>query len=164
MQLYNFERQQQQLLDGYAGCFMNLPVSEANATYKNSLFAFCQKAANETVFRLHIMEIGDPAPGGQKFKINAEIAMAADAIGDFPVLMQVAPKFGLIFMITKLGYFFLYETSRAALIYRQRITDSLIFAAARNMTTDGMICINKTGQIFAINVEDQNLVKFIMSA
>jgi clathrin heavy chain len=67
-------------------------------------------------------------------------------------------------MITKLGYFFLYETSRAALIYRQRITDSLIFVAARNMTTDGMICINKAGQIFAINVEEPNLVKFIMSA
>jgi clathrin heavy chain len=49
--------------------------------------------------------------------------MAPDAIGDFPVLMQVAPKYGLLFIITKLGYLFMYETSRAALIYRQRITD-----------------------------------------
>jgi clathrin heavy chain len=32
------------------------------------------------------------------------------------------------------------------------------------MTTDGMICINKVGQVFAINVEDQNLVKFVMGA
>ena len=32
------------------------------------------------------------------------------------------------------------------------------------MTTDGMICINKVGQVFAINVEEQNLVKFIMGA
>lgn len=32
------------------------------------------------------------------------------------------------------------------------------------MTTDGMICINKIGQVFAINVEEQNLVKFIMGA
>lgn len=32
------------------------------------------------------------------------------------------------------------------------------------MTTDGMICVNKAGQVFAINVEDQNLVKYIMGA
>jgi clathrin heavy chain len=49
--------------------------------------------------------------------------MAPDAIGEFPVLMQVSPKYGLLFIITKMGYFFMYDTSRAALIYRQRITD-----------------------------------------
>lgn len=164
MQLYNVERKQQQLLEGFAGCFMELPVSETNNSYKNSLFSFCEKKANETVQRLHIMEIGNPAPGNQKFKINCEIAMDAQAIGDFPVLMQVSPKYGLLFIITKMGYFFLYETSRAALIYRQRITDAMIFAAVRNTTTDGMICINKAGQIFAINVEEQNLVKYVMGA
>lgn len=118
----------------------------------------------ETVNRLHIMEIGNPAPGANKFKVSSEIQMAADAVGDFPVLMQVAPKYGIIFIITKFGYLFMYEASTAALVYRQRITDQLIFVSVRNMTTDGMICINKIGQVFAINVEDQNLVKFIMGA
>ena len=27
-----------------------------------------------------------------------------------------------------------------------------------------MICINKVGQVFAVNVEEQNLVKFVMGA
>lgn len=49
--------------------------------------------------------------------------MAPDAVGDFPVLMQVAPKYGIIFVITKFGYLFMFEASRAALIYRQKITD-----------------------------------------
>jgi clathrin heavy chain len=164
MQLYNVERRQQQLLEGYAGCFMSLPVCDPVPSFKNSLFAFCEKKQNESVHRLHIMEIGAPAPNQPKFKINAEISMAADAIGDFPVLMQCATKYGLIFIITKLGYFFMYETSRAALVYRQRITDQLIFVAVKNTQTDGMVCINKVGQVFAINVEDQNLVKFVMSA
>jgi clathrin heavy chain len=123
MQLYNVEKRQQQILEGYSACFMNLPMTDANPSYKNSLFAFCEKKANESVHRLHIMEIGDPAPGQPKFKINTEITMAPDAIGDFPVLMQVAPKYGLIYIITKFGYFYLYETSRAALIYRHRLTD-----------------------------------------
>lgn len=42
---------------------MELPLTEGNATYKNSLFAFSEKKANESVHRLHIMEIGNPAPG-----------------------------------------------------------------------------------------------------
>lgn len=164
MQLYNIERKQQQLLEGYSGCFANLPMTDSAPSFTNNLFAFCEKKAGETVNRLHIMEIGNPAPGANKFKVSSEIQMAADAIGDFPVLMQVAPKYGIIFIITKFGYLFMYEASTAALVYRQRITDQLIFVSVRNMTTDGMICINKIGQVFAINVEDQNLVKFIMGA
>lgn len=143
---------------------MDLPVTDSAPSYKNSLFSFCEKKANESVHRLHIMEIGNPAPNQNKFKINTEIAMAPDAIGDFPVLMQVSAKYGLLFIITKMGYLFMYETSRAALIYRQRITDQFIFVAVRNASTDGMICINKMGQVFAINVEDQNLVKYVMGA
>lgn len=32
------------------------------------------------------------------------------------------------------------------------------------MATDGMICINKAGQVFAININETELVKFIMAA
>jgi hypothetical protein len=65
---------------------MNLPVTDGNPTFKNSLFAFCEKKATETVQRLHIMEIGNPAPGQNKFRVTTDIQMAPDAIGDFPVI------------------------------------------------------------------------------
>ena len=78
--------------------------------------------------------------------------------------MQVAPKYGIIFVISKNGYLFMYEAQTASLVYRQRITDQFIFVTVRNMTTDGMICINKIGQVFAVNVEEQNLVKYVMGA
>lgn len=110
------------------------------------------------------MEIGNPAPGDNKFRITVDISMAPDAIGDFPIIMQAAPKYGLIFMITKMGYFFMFESFKGSLIYRQRITDQLIFTSVRNMSTDGLICISKAGQILSINVEENNLVKFVMNA
>ena len=69
------------------------------------------------------MEVGNPSPGQPKLRVSAEIQMAPDAAGDFPVLMQFAPKYGIIFIITKFGYLFMYEASTAALIYRQRITE-----------------------------------------
>ena len=79
MQLYNFERRQQQMLEGYSACFVDMPVTDSAPGHVNNLFAFCEKKSNETAQRLHIMEIGPSAPGAAKFKVTAEIALAADA-------------------------------------------------------------------------------------
>lgn len=86
MMLYNHERKQQQVLEGFASCFTTMPIAN-NTSYKNELLCFCEKKAADGVNKLHIMEIGNPAPGENKFKITTDIQMAADAPGDFPVLM-----------------------------------------------------------------------------
>jgi clathrin heavy chain len=78
--------------------------------------------------------------------------------------MQASTKYGIVFMITKMGYLFMFETYKGSLIYRQRITDQLIFTCVRNVSTDGIICISKAGQVLSINVEENNLVKFVMNA
>lgn len=65
--------------------------------------------------------------------------------GDFPVLMQDSPKYGVIFIITKFGFLFMYEVSTATLLYRQKFTDKVCIVATRNPKTDGMIVINKAG-------------------
>lgn len=118
MQLYSIERALTQPIEAFAACFAELPLSDTNASYKNSVFCFCEKKAAEQVHRLHIMEIGNPAPGNNKFKVQVDIAMAQDAPGDFPILMQAAPRYGLLFMITKMGYLFMFETYKGSLIYR----------------------------------------------
>lgn len=92
-----------------------MPVTDANS-YKNSLFCFCEKKAGEQVQKLHIMEIGNPAPGQQKIKRTADIQIQQE--GDFPVLMQDCPKYGVLFIITKMGFLYMYEISQAALLYR----------------------------------------------
>lgn len=103
------------MLEGFAACFTDMPVTDAN-THKNSLFCFCEKKAGENTQKLHIMEIGSPAEGQQKVKRQADIQMTQD--GDFPVLMQDCPKYGVLFMITKFGNLYMFEVSTAALLYR----------------------------------------------
>ena len=110
------------------------------------------------------MEIGQPAPGAAKFKKSTQIQIAPEAPGDFPVLMHDVPKYGQLFVITKQGFFYMYDISTCPLLYRQRLTDQLVFVATRNPTTDGMIVVNKVGQVFSINVEDGSLVKYVSSA
>jgi len=108
------------MLEGFAACFTDMPVTDANS-HKNSLFCFCEKKAGENTQKLHIMEIGAPAEGQQKVKKSSDIQMTQE--GDFPVLMQDSPKYGVLFMITKFGNLYMFEVSTAALLYRQKITD-----------------------------------------
>lgn len=77
--------------------------------------------------------------------------------------MQAVEKYGVVFIITKMGYLYIYEISNAVALFRQRITDSLIFCAAKNPNTDGMICINKAGQIIALNIDEQNFIPYIIN-
>ena len=96
-----------------------MPTSD-NVSHKNSLFCFTQKKIGENTTKLHIMEIGNPAPGAQKLKQVADIQLQD---GDFPVLMHDANKYGCLFIITKLGFVYLYEVSTASLLFRQQLTD-----------------------------------------
>ena len=164
IQLYNTEKKVTMPLEGYTACFADMPVTDAPGNPKNALFCFCERKANEAHQTLRITEIGNPPAGQAKFKTECQIQLAQDAPGDFPIFMQAANKYGLIFMITKAGYLYLYEASKGSLVYRQRITDQLIIASTRNNNTDGMICINKTGQVIAINIDADNLVKYVMGA
>lgn len=72
MMLYNHERKQQQVLEGFASCFTTMPIAN-NMSYQNELLCFCEKKAADGVNKLHIMEIGNPAPGENKFKITTDI-------------------------------------------------------------------------------------------
>ena len=120
MQLFFTEKRQQQILEGFAATFTDIPATD-NTNYKNNLFCFCEKKAGENVQKLHIMEVGNPAPGQQKIKRSADIQIQDS--NDFPVLMQDCPKYGVLFIITKAGFLYMYEVSTASLLYRQKITD-----------------------------------------
>jgi clathrin heavy chain len=62
-----------------------------------------------------------PAIPGQKIKKKVGIQYSPDVQGDFPVLTQLSEKYGILFMISKMGYLFLYELSSGANIFRNRI-------------------------------------------
>ena len=163
IQLFSIEKGMTMPLEGYAACFGEMPVVDGlPAGGKNQIFAFCLRTANDPTNRLQITELS-PNPA-TAFKVKADIQMAQDAPGDIPIIIQASNKYGLIFILTKEGYFFMYEASTAALVYRQRLTNQPIQVAVRNTTTDGMIAINKAGQILAINVDADNLVKYIAGA
>ena len=63
--------------------------------------------------------------------------------------------------MTKFGHFFVVEVSSASVIGTGKLTNDPIFIGARNSKTDGVYVITKSGSLFGLNVDENNLVKYI---
>ncbi|XP_072538117.1 clathrin heavy chain 1 isoform X5 [Salminus brasiliensis] len=110
---------------------------------------------------LHIIEVGQPAPGNQPFAKKAvDVFFPPEAQTDFPVAMQIGTKHGVIYLITKYGYIHLYDLESGVCIYMNRISAETIFVTAAHESTSGIIGVNKKGQVLSVCVEEENIVNY----
>lgn len=76
-------------------------------------------------------------------KRQAELFFPPEFADDFPVAMQVSEKYGLVYVITKLGLLFVYDLETATAVYRNRISPDPIFLTANAPETGGFYAINR---------------------
>lgn len=58
---------------------------------------------------------------------------------------QISEKYGLVYVVTKLGLLFVYDLETATAVYRNRISPDPIFLAANSDSTGGIMAINRCG-------------------
>jgi clathrin heavy chain len=56
---------------------------------------------------------------------------------------QVSERYGLVYVVTKLGLLFIYDLETGAAVYRNRISADPIFLATISETTGGILAINR---------------------
>lgn len=61
--------------------------------------------------------------------------------------MQVSHKYGVVFLVTKMGFIHLYDLETGSCIYMNRISSETIFVTAEYDPTSGIIGVNKKGQV-----------------
>lgn len=84
--------------------------------------------------------MGQSPPGNQPFTKKAvDVFFPPEAQNDFPVAMQVSSKYDVIYLITKYGYFHMYDIESAVCIYMNRISSETIFVTAPHEATGGII-------------------------
>lgn len=76
-------------------------------------------------------------------KRNAELFFPAEFADDFPVSLQISERFGLVYVVTKLGLLFVYDLETATAVYRNRISPDPIFLACSSDSTGGIMAINR---------------------
>lgn len=75
--------------------------------------------------------------------------------------MQITSKYGLIYVITKLGLLFVYDLETATAVYRNRISPDPIFLTAEATEAGGFYSINRRGQVLLATVNEASIVPFV---
>lgn len=78
-----------------------------------------------------------------------------------PDFLQIALKYNLIFVITKLGLLFVYDLETATAVYRNRISPDPIFLTVEATTAGGFYAINRRGQVLLATVNEATIVPFV---
>eukprot|EP01031_Cornospumella_fuschlensis_P034493 gene34493-41762_t len=161
MQLYSIEKTVSQMLQGHAGTFTVIKVPGRDEPAQ--ILAFEDKKPDQPA-KLLVMEVGreKTAPGGVFRVAPQNIPLAPDAPNDFPVTMNASKAHGMIYMISKMGYLFLFDILSGKPIYRARITTDTVFAATEHTATGGILGITRKGQVLHVGLNEANLVPFIV--
>ncbi len=180
MQLYSVERKVSQPIEGHAAAFMKFRM-EGNPA-DSTLFCFAQRSAQGG--KLHIievpcshllflscmclffyfcsMQVGTPPSGNQPFQKKAvDVFFPPEAQNDFPVAMQTSQKHGVVYLITKYGYVHLYDMESGVCIYMNRISAETIFVTAPHEASNGIIGVNRKGQVLSVSVDEENIINYI---
>ncbi|EGN91992.1 hypothetical protein SERLA73DRAFT_99912 [Serpula lacrymans var. lacrymans S7.3] len=159
MQLYSRERGVSQPIEGHAASFAEIKLDGHQNTTK--LFTFAVRTA--TGAKLHVVEIDHTAPDPPFVKKAVDVYFPPEATNDFPVAMQVSKKHGIIYLVTKYGFIHLYDLESGACVYMNRISGETIFVTAEHEASNGIIGVNKRGQVLSVNVDDQTIVPYILT-
>jgi clathrin heavy chain len=164
MQLYSVEKKQQQLLEGHAGSFGNVSVSDTEGPA--GLFAFAERKVGTLQTKLHVMDVTAPRGEGlpPPFKVAQEVAMPPEAPNDFAVSLHLSEKHGVIFMITKAGYLFMFDVQTASMLIRTKVSQDTVFIATNNVATGGCIFVNRKGAVMNVKVNEPAIVGYIMNS
>lgn len=76
-------------------------------------------------------------------------------------MFQISQKYGLIYVITKLGLLFVYDLETASAVYRNRISPDPIFLTAEASSIGGFYAINRRGQVLLATVNEATIVPFV---
>uniref|UniRef100_A0A0N5AMW6 Clathrin heavy chain n=1 Tax=Syphacia muris TaxID=451379 RepID=A0A0N5AMW6_9BILA len=158
MQLYSVERRVSQPIEGHAACFVSFKAE--NNPHPSNLFCFSVRTAQGG--KLHIIEVGTPPAGNQPFqKKQVEVYYPVEAATDFPVAMQAASKHGIIYLVTKYGYVHLYDIETGICIYMNRISSDTIFVTTEYTATEGIIGVNRKGQVLSVSIDESNMIPYV---
>ncbi|KAJ3982556.1 hypothetical protein F5890DRAFT_1529120 [Lentinula detonsa] len=159
MQLYSKDRGVSQPIEGHAAAFAEVKLDGHQQVTK--LFTFAVRTA--TGAKLHVVQIDHAAPDPPFVKKAVDVYFPAEATNDFPVSMQVSKKHGIVYLVTKYGFIHLYDLETGACVYMNRISGETIFVTAEHEATNGIIGVNKKGQVLSVNVDDQTIVPYILT-
>jgi len=165
MQLYNIDKKLSQPLQGHAAGFATIKIP--GRSDPAHVIVFHEKKADNPAEppKFYVREIGrDPAKGPPFGVQPTVIPVPADAAADFPVSLAVSAKDEIAFMLTKMGYLYMFDIHTAKTIYRAKVTQDTVFVTCPQESTGAIFGITvRKGQVFRLQLNGQALIPYILS-
>jgi clathrin heavy chain len=158
MQLFSKERGISQAIEGHAAAFGTIRLEGAPQDTK--LFTFAVRTA--TGAKLHVVEVDHQAPNPTFPKKAVDVYFPEEAATDFPVAMQVSQKYKIVYLVTKYGFIHLYDLETGACIYMNRISSETIFITAPDSASEGVVGVNRKGQVLAVSVDEATIIPYLL--
>ena len=70
-------------------------------------------------------------------------------------------KNNIVYLITKYGYVHLYDIETGTLIYQNRISADTIFVTAQHDASNGIIGVNRRGQVLSVSMDEETVIPYI---
>lgn len=163
IQLFSKQRNISQAIDGHVAIFSNI-LLEGNGSSPVQVFVTGNRNATTGTGELRIIEIDhDQNLPSQYQKKTVDIFFPPDATNDFPISVQVSEKYGVVYLLTKYGFIHLYELETGTNLFVNRITAESVFTATGYDHNDGISCINKKGQVLAVEIAKSQIVPYVLT-
>ena len=156
MQLFSVEKKVTQAIEGHAAAFCDFKLSP---TYTATIICIAANTANGG--KLFVMEVPGTKPADAPAFQRKAVPIQFPTPTDFPVAMQASEKHGMVYMITKAGYLYLYDLETATLVYQNRVSAETIFVTAPHESTNGVIGVNKNGQVLSVSINESTIVRYL---
>lgn len=166
MQLYSIEKKVSQPLQGHAASFATIkPPGRSDPA---QVLVFHEKKAESPPGeppKLFVMEVGRDPSLGAPFRLPpTSIPVPADAMADFPVSLVVDPKNEIAYLLTKMGYAYMFDIHSGKTMYRAKVTQDTVFVTCPQDSTGAIFGITvRKGQVFRLVLNGQALVPYITS-
>ena len=162
MQLFNIDKKLAQPLTGHAAAFATLKLPGREDA---QVIVFHEKKPTGEPPMLYVREVGRDPAKGPPFGIQpVQIPIPPDAAADFPVSLAVDQKHEIAFLLTKMGYCFMFDIHTGKTIYRAKVTQDTVFVTCSQDSSGAIFGITvRKGQVFRLQLNGQALVPYILS-
>ena len=162
IQLYSKQRNISQAIDGHVAIFTEI-LLEGNGSTPVQVFVTGNRNPASGAGELRMIEIDHDANLPTQYqKVSTDIFFPPDATNDFPLSIQVSRKYGIVYLLTKYGFIHLYELETGSNLFVNRITAESVFTATYCNNKNGIACINKKGQVLAVEISTTQIVPYIL--
>ncbi|SCU97855.1 LAMI_0F11782g1_1 [Lachancea mirantina] len=162
IQLFSKARGISQAIDGHVAHFSQI-LLEGNPQ-PVQVFVTGNRNVTTGAGELRIIEIDHDSANPKPYqKKTVDIFFPPDAVNDFPLALQVSEKYGVVYVLTKYGFIHLYELETGTNLFVNRITAESVFCATSYNDKTGIACINKKGQVLAVEISTSQIVPYVLN-